>query len=39
MKGAQEIINARMNRRSPPAVYIIDHPSGRITKACCLSSG
>jgi len=26
MKGAQEIINARMNRRSPPAVYIIDHP-------------
>lgn len=26
MKGAQEIINARMNHRSPMAIYIIDHP-------------
>jgi hypothetical protein len=25
MKGSQEIINARMNQRSPAAVYIIDH--------------
>lgn len=26
MKGSQEIINARMNHRSPAAIYIIDHP-------------
>jgi hypothetical protein len=26
MKGSQEIINARMNHKSPAAVYIIDHP-------------
>jgi len=26
MRGSQEIINARMNQRSPAAVYIIDHP-------------
>jgi hypothetical protein len=26
MKGSQEIINARMNGRSPAAIYIIDHP-------------
>lgn len=25
MKGSQDIINARMNHRSPAAVYIIDH--------------
>lgn len=27
MKGSQEIINARMNHRSPAAIYIIDHPN------------
>ena len=25
MKGAQEILNARMNGKSPAAIYLIDH--------------